>query len=182
MTWRQGGRRNSSRGFAALRVRPAHRDYWRAEPHPAEWLLIEWPSEEAEPTKYWLSTLPAETPLVELVHMAKQRWIIDGTIRNQRNSASATTKDADGGAFTITPPYASRPMDSWWPNGIFFPSVRIGNLDYQAPEPPTNFSPAVRRVRPERHNPHSIATLRIVLARYLLGRIPHCPFCGTPSG
>jgi hypothetical protein len=24
-----------------------------------EWLLIEWPEGEAEPTKYWLSTLPA---------------------------------------------------------------------------------------------------------------------------
>ena len=29
--------------FAAMRVRPAHRDYWRSEPHPEEWLLIEWP-------------------------------------------------------------------------------------------------------------------------------------------
>jgi hypothetical protein len=26
-------------GSAALRVRPAYRSYWRAEPHPEEWLL-----------------------------------------------------------------------------------------------------------------------------------------------
>jgi SRSO17 transposase len=63
--------------FAALRVRPAHRDYWRAEPHPQEWLLIEWPKGESQPTKYWLSTLPADTPLRELVRTAKHRWIIE---------------------------------------------------------------------------------------------------------
>ena len=38
-----------------LRVRVAHRDYWRSEPHPEKWLLIEWPKTEKEPTKYWLS-------------------------------------------------------------------------------------------------------------------------------
>src|SRR6516225_5125143 len=42
-----------------------------------EWLLIEWPRAEAEPTKYWLSTLPANTKLQDLVRLAKQRWIIE---------------------------------------------------------------------------------------------------------
>ena len=31
-----------------------------------EWLLIEWPTGESEPTKYWLSTLPADTKLVDV--------------------------------------------------------------------------------------------------------------------
>ena len=61
VTWRQGTRYKLRSRFAALRVRPAHRDYWKAEPHPEEWLLIEWPKDTAEPTKYWLSTLPADT-------------------------------------------------------------------------------------------------------------------------
>ena len=60
VTWRQGVKQKLQSRFAALRVRPAHRDYWRSEPHPEEWLLIEWPAGEAEPTKYWLSTLPAD--------------------------------------------------------------------------------------------------------------------------
>ncbi|MEO8594988.1 MAG: hypothetical protein ABI759_16835, partial [Candidatus Solibacter sp.] len=38
------------------------------------------------------------------------------------------------------------------------------------------------RVRPERRNPHSIATIRIVLARLLLRQLHHCPFCGSRSG
>ena len=32
---------------------------------------------EAEPAKYWVSTLPPETKLKELVKMAKHRWIIE---------------------------------------------------------------------------------------------------------
>ena len=77
ITWREGAERKLRSRFAALRVRPAHRDYLRAEPHAEQWLLIEWPRGEAEPTKYWLSTLPAHTQLKALVKMAKHRWIIE---------------------------------------------------------------------------------------------------------
>ena len=37
----------------------------------------EWPPDEAEPTKYWLSTLPATTSLKKLVDRAKLRWRIE---------------------------------------------------------------------------------------------------------
>jgi SRSO17 transposase len=75
--WRPGSRETLRSRFAAVRVRPAHRDYHRTEPHPEEWLLIEWPKKESEPTHYWLSTLPATTSLKSLVKMAKHRWIIE---------------------------------------------------------------------------------------------------------
>jgi SRSO17 transposase len=77
VSWRAGSRGDLSGRFATVRVRPSHRDYWRAEPHPEEWLLIEWPAGDKEPSKYWLSTLPATTTLVDLVHMAKLRWRIE---------------------------------------------------------------------------------------------------------
>jgi SRSO17 transposase len=77
VSWRQGVTKKLNSRFAALRIRPAHRDYWRAKPHPEEWLLVEWPRGENEPTKYWLSTLAADTPLAELVYFAKHRWIIE---------------------------------------------------------------------------------------------------------
>ena len=77
VVWRQGTNRKLRSRFAALRVRPAHRDYWRAQPHPEEWLLIEWPKNDQEPTKYWFSTLPPETKLADLVRIAKHRWIIE---------------------------------------------------------------------------------------------------------
>jgi SRSO17 transposase len=63
--------------FAAIRVRVGHRDYRRKEPHPGQWLLIEWPTPEKEPTKYWLSDLPASITLHKLVAIAKLRWRIE---------------------------------------------------------------------------------------------------------
>jgi SRSO17 transposase len=77
VTWREGTRGSMRSRFAALRVRVAHRDYWRSEPHPEQWLLIEWPAVEKEPTKYWLSNLPASISLRKLVDIAKLRWRIE---------------------------------------------------------------------------------------------------------
>jgi SRSO17 transposase len=77
VTWREGTNASLTSRFAAVRVRPAHRDYWRPAPRPEEWFLIEWPAGEAEPIKYWLSTLPQDTPLGDLVDQAKIRWRIE---------------------------------------------------------------------------------------------------------
>jgi SRSO17 transposase len=74
---REGSDRKLRSRFAAVRVRSAHRDYEKAEPHAEQWLLIEWPRVETEPTKYWISTLPLKTKLQALTKMAKHRWIIE---------------------------------------------------------------------------------------------------------
>ncbi len=75
--WREGSKGTLASRFAASRVRPGHRDYDRAEPWPELWLLVEWPEAEKEPTRYWLANLPADTPLVRLVGLAKLRWRIE---------------------------------------------------------------------------------------------------------
>jgi SRSO17 transposase len=75
--WREGSNETLSSRFAAVRIRPASRDWKRSTPHPFEWLLIEWPEGEKEPTKYWLSTLPEDTPIDVLVDTAKLRWRIE---------------------------------------------------------------------------------------------------------
>lgn len=77
VTWREGSNAALCSRFAALRVRPAARDNWRHEPHPEEWLLIEWPEDEPAPIKYWLSSLPTDTPIAQLVDIAKLRWRIE---------------------------------------------------------------------------------------------------------
>jgi SRSO17 transposase len=77
ITWREGTKGEMTSRFAAVRVRPAHRDYCRTEPRPVEWLLIEWPAGEKEPAKYWLSTLDETTPQADLVRTAKMRWRIE---------------------------------------------------------------------------------------------------------
>ena len=90
VTWRQGTR--ATRGnpaaamtshFLAIRVRPANRDIPRADDGslPDCWLLAEWPPHADEPTDYWLSNLPAGTPIAGLVRLAKIRWRIEHDYR-----------------------------------------------------------------------------------------------------
>ena len=77
VTWREGSNTKLASRFAAVRVRPAHRDYHRTTPRPEEWCLIEWPADEVEPTKYFLSTLPETISRRALVNTAKLRWRIE---------------------------------------------------------------------------------------------------------
>ena len=77
VAWREGTNTELSGRFARVRVRAASGDHLRAERRPEPWLLIEWPADEAEPTKYFLSTEPATTSLAELVATAKIRWRIE---------------------------------------------------------------------------------------------------------
>ncbi|MBW4091684.1 MAG: IS701 family transposase [Proteobacteria bacterium] len=77
VTWREGTNTKLASRFAAVRVRPAHRDYRRSTPRPEEWCLIEWPAGEPEPTKYFLSTLPEHITRRALVNATKLRWRIE---------------------------------------------------------------------------------------------------------
>jgi SRSO17 transposase len=90
VTWRQGTRTTTGNPaaamtshFLAIRVRPANRDIPRAADGslPECWLLAEWPPEADEPTDYWLSDLPADTPVAELARLAKIRWRIEHDYR-----------------------------------------------------------------------------------------------------
>jgi SRSO17 transposase len=77
VTWREGSNAALCSRFAAVRVRPAHRDYWRSTVRDEEWLLIEWPDGDTEPLKYFLSTAPGEATLEQLVLVTKMRWRIE---------------------------------------------------------------------------------------------------------
>jgi SRSO17 transposase len=85
LTWREGSRGPLTSWFVVLRVRPAghHQATRRAADGslPAVWLLAEWPPAAAEPTDYWLSSLPEDTELAELVRLAKLRWRIEHDYR-----------------------------------------------------------------------------------------------------
>ena len=74
--WREGTCDVLSSRFARVRVHVAHR-HLTPDRHAEEWLLIEWPSGEPEPTKYWLSTCPKDIAFDELVDLAKLRWRIE---------------------------------------------------------------------------------------------------------
>ena len=77
ISWRQGTKGTMRSRFACVRVRPAHRDENRHAPRPEEWLLIEWPRAEAAPIKFWLSTMPPDTTIGQVVRLAMMRWRIE---------------------------------------------------------------------------------------------------------
>src|SRR5260370_10603351 len=77
ITWREGTADWLSSRFARRRMRPAHRDNLLSEPRAEEWLLIEQPQDETEPTKYWFSTLSEDVAFDRLVDLTKLRWRIE---------------------------------------------------------------------------------------------------------
>jgi SRSO17 transposase len=77
ISWREGTNQTLNGRFAAVRVRHAGGNSGKARLRPEQWLLIEWPADQAEPTRYCLSTLPETTPLNELVGAGHQRWRIE---------------------------------------------------------------------------------------------------------
>jgi SRSO17 transposase len=141
--WREGSGKPLGSRFAAVRIRPAHRDYWNSEPRRQEWLLMEWPKQESEPTKYWFSTLPARTTLPHLVRLAKHRWIIERDYQELKQELGLGHYEGRGwrgfhhhatlciAAYGFLVAERSR----------FSPSARAGQLDLSFPEMPTQFHP-----------------------------------------
>jgi SRSO17 transposase len=76
VTWREGSADQLSSRFARVRVRVGYNKLIPETLSP-EWLLIEWPEGEKEPTKYWLSTLPETVSFQQLVDLTKLRWRIE---------------------------------------------------------------------------------------------------------
>lgn len=77
VTWDQGSKGPLRSRFAALRVHTSHGYHEGKPPRPEEWLIIEWPQGEEEPTDFWLSDLSEETSLRDLVRIGKMRWHIE---------------------------------------------------------------------------------------------------------
>jgi len=143
IAWRQGSEKKLRSRFAAVRVRPAHRDYWQSEPHPEEWLLIEWPKGTDEPAKYWLSNLPAEIKLQELVRIAKHRWIVERDYEELKQELGLGHFEGRGWrgfhhhATLCIAAYGFLVAE----RSLFSPSVRVGKLELPIPELPADFRP-----------------------------------------
>ena len=179
VAWREGSKETLRSRFAALRVRPAYGDDRRGGLQPEQWLLIEWPSGAVEPAGYWLARLPVKISMKCLVGIRKHRWVIERDYEELKSdSARHTMKTGTGG---ISPPRHTlhcglRLFDGgtepFFPLG---PHSRI--LGYDIPRYLPTSGPRAHRARAQRHNPRSIATLRIQIARFLVQQLPCCPIC-----
>ena len=113
------------------------------KPYPVEWLLIEWPKGEAEPTKYWLSTLPEDISLKELVRIAKHRWIIERDYQELKQELGLGHYEGRGWrgfhhhATLCIAAYGFLVAE----RNRFSPSARAGALGLSAPELPPDVRP-----------------------------------------
>ena len=141
--WRLGVQQTLRSRFASVRVRAAHRDHLRAEPYPEQWLLIEWPKGEAEPTKYWLSTLPPATKLKELVRIAKHRWIIERDYEELKQELGLGHYEGRGWrgfhhhATLCIAAYGFLVSE----RSLFSPAARVGHVGLRALRKPAGFQP-----------------------------------------
>ena len=112
--------------------------------------LIEWPGEQAEPIKYWFSTLPEDVKLQDLVRLAKHRWIVERDYQELKQELGLGHYEGRGwrgfhhhatlciAAYGFLVAERSR----------FSPSARSGHLDLPSPETPPRFFP---RGSPDSH-------------------------------
>ena len=143
VSWRAGTKQRLRSRFAVVRVRPAHRDYERDEPHAEQWLLIEWPPSEAEPTHYWLANLPASTKLKDLVAIVKHRWIIERDYQELKQELGLGHYEGRGWrgfhhhATLCIAAYGFLVAE----RARFSPSARVGTLRLSIRRPPSGFRP-----------------------------------------
>ena len=151
-------------------MRVAHRDYALTETRSEEWLLIEWPNGEKEPTKYWFSTFPADISFHRLVDYAKLRWRIEHDYLDLKQEVGLG--DFEGRGWRGFHHHATMSIAVYGflisERGAFSPSAKI--IDPEAPPP-----------RPERRVPNSIPTLRRQLIIKLVANLSRCPCCATKT-
>ncbi len=143
IAWRPGSQATLRSRFAAVQVRPAHRDEKRTGPRPPQWLLIEWPKHEVEPTKYWLATLPVKTSLKSLVKMAKHRWLIERDYEELKQELGLG--HYEGRNWRGFHHHATLCIASYGfllcERTLFSPSARAKHIRLPTPGPPPDFHP-----------------------------------------
>ena len=177
ITWRDGSNAKLRSRFACVRVRAAP---IRGEARFAEeTLLIEWPKDEAAPTKFWLATVDHDMPFRDLVDLAKLRWQIERDYeelkqeiglghyegRTWRGFHHHATMSIAAYGFLISERERIPPQDLIAP-------LQSKNLPF-----PLVTDPAAPPIRPQRHVPNSIATIHRLLAVAIAATLQRCQCC-----
>jgi hypothetical protein len=144
-----------------------------------EWLLIEWPEEDTEPAKYWFSNLPRRTSLKCLVRVAKAHWWIERDYQELKQELGLGHDE--GRNWRGFHHHASLSIAAYGfliAERCLFP---LGGNSSAGGSKHLRYPPASSRgalpVRPERHVPHSIASICRQLTARLVEALPRCPCC-----
>jgi hypothetical protein len=181
ITWREGSADWLASRFARRRVRPA-RDTLLSEPRAEEWLLIEWPEEETEPTKYWFSTLSEAVAFDRLVDLTKLRWRIERDYQELKQELGLG--DYEGRGWRGFHHHATLCIAAYGfliaERGAIPPSGPGFSAQLSGSAIPDGTDPGAPPIRPERHIPNSIATMRRRLIVALARTLPRSPCCNAP--
>ena len=129
--------------FAASGVRSAHREYWKADFFPKEWLIIEWPRGKSGPINFWLSNLPPETQLKDMVHLTQQRFSSKRALQELEQELGLGHYEGRGWrgfhhhATLCTSAYGFLIAE----RNRFSPTARAGHLRLPIPKVPHDFRP-----------------------------------------
>jgi hypothetical protein len=131
---------------------------------PERWLIAQWPDDQTEPVKYWLSSLPATTNHADLVRYGKIRWRIEHDYRELNTGLGLDHfEGAPSPAGTATSPWSPRrtcssPTCAWTQKRLRRPDPLHGHpraattprdLDRHLPHlPPTRETATPRRKPP----------------------------------
>jgi SRSO17 transposase len=143
LCWREGTSGTLRSRFGRVRVRAAHRDYWRGQVREEEWLLIEWPDGAGEPTRYWLSTLPKSCSLRALVNQAPLRWRVERDYQELKQELGLGHYEGRGWrgfhhhATLCIAAYGFLVAE----RAAFSPSARTARPDFKVPRLPRGFQP-----------------------------------------
>ena len=150
---------------------------------PEEWLLIEWPMAEKEPTKFWLSTLPKTMHLGRMIDLTMMRWRIERDYHELKQEVGLGHFEGRGWrgfhhhatmciaayGFLVSERGAFPPAD-------LDPAISSKDLPF-----PRVTDPEAPPLRTERHVPDSIATMRLRLNAGLVATLSRCPCCARPT-
>ena len=150
----------------------AHDDGIPLDHHEPVWLLIEWPDDEKEPTKFALTTLPARMAKKQIVRLFKERYRTEQVYEELKGELGLD--HFEGRRFR------------GWHHHI---TVALCCYAFVVAERVRPFPPSaagriaiVRSLsRPERHFADSFPTVRRAIARVLTQWLPRCPGCHAPQ-
>jgi SRSO17 transposase len=94
VSWREGSAGELTGRFAARRVRVAPTQY-RDHLDPEEWLIVQ-DAEAAKDRRFWLSSLPADTPLEDLVRHVKDRYRVEQDYRELKQEVGLAKFEGRG--------------------------------------------------------------------------------------
>ena len=144
---------------------------------PEETLLIEWPKDEAAPTKFWLATLDRNMSFHDLIDIAKLRWRIERDYQDLKQEIGLGHYEGRGwqgfhhhGTLSIAA-YGFLISE----RERIPPSAPHSAARVEKSAVPSGYRPAAPPIRPQRHVPNSIATIHRQLAVAIATTLQRCP-------